>query len=143
MPRLNDVIHFRGETVTLYATFKRPTSESAGELLVPFTPAIEIEFATSLGNIDIILSKRPMIAITSERYYFDWTIPADATLTVYNAVMSGEIEGKEIKSTEEVIVADPNVTTNRNFLRYGSQSFLHESRAFEPRIHPQLPQGEF
>lgn len=139
MAQLNDTVHFRGEIVTLFATFKVSTSQSTEVL----NPSIEIVFATSAGSIETILSKRPMIQIAAERYYFNWTVPDDAPLTVYSAVMSGEIDGEEVKSTEEVIIANPNVTTNRNHLRYGPQSFIQEPRSSEPRIHPQLPIGEF
>ncbi len=143
MPRLNDVIHFRGETVTLYATFKIPTGESAAGTLTPFTPAVKIEYATGTGEIKIILSKTFMTRMTFERYFFNWVVPEDAPLTVFNAVYSGVVDGKEIQSTEELLVGNPNVTTNRHFLRYGPESSLQESRTAEPRLSPQLPKGEF
>lgn len=143
MTVLNDVIFFRGEVVTLYATFKQPTGQSAGNELVPFSPEVKIEFANTLGVIQNILSPTPMVRISKERYYFNWTIPNDAPFTIYNAVMSGVIGDKEVLATQEVRVGNPMVTVRPKFLRYGASSFLQRSRTHEPRLHPQLPRGTF
>lgn len=140
MTKLNDTVHFRGEVVTLFATFKSSTSEPASEVV---NPLIEIVYATPMGSIETILSKRAMSQISLERYFYNWTIPNDAPLTIYSVITSGEVNSVEIKSTEEIIVANPSATTNKNYLRYGFQSFIQEPRLSEPRVHPQLPIGEF
>jgi hypothetical protein len=141
---LNDVVHFRGEVVTLYATFKAPTGVSAGTDLVPFSPAVRIEFANPLGQLQEILPTTPMSRISIERYFFNWTIPNDAPLTTYNAVMSGVLEDKEVIGTQEIIVGNPALTVKSSFLRYGpTSSFIQSPRTSEPRLHPQLPQGTF
>lgn len=144
MTVLNDVIYFRGEVVTLYATFKDPTGQSAGIDLVAFSPVVKIEFANPMGLLQEILPKTPMQKISVERYFFNWTIPNDAPLTTYNAVMSGVLGDKEVVGTREIVVGNPAVTVKSAFLRYGpSNSFIQRSRATEPRLHPQLPQGTF
>lgn len=144
MTVLNDVVHFRGEVITFYATFKQPTGASAGAELVPFSPVIKIEYANPLGQLLIILAETPMQKISLERYYYNWTVPDDAPFTTFNAVMSGVLGTKEVLSTQEFIVGNPALTAKREFLRYGANhSYLQTPRTTEPRLHPQLPQGEF
>ena len=144
MSTLNNVIHFRGEVVTFYATFKDPTGQSAGVDLVPFSPVIKIEYANPLGQLLTMLPSTSMQRISSERYYYNWTVPEDAPFTTYNAVMSGVLGDKEVLSTEEVMVGNPAVTAKQNYLRYGpTNSYLQKARTKEPRLHPQLPQGMF
>lgn len=139
MSKLNSAVHFRGETVTLFAVFKTPK----GVPVVPLSPTVKVEYATAMGNIETILSATPMVQMSSERYYFNWEIPETAPHATFNVVYSGIVEGVTVKTTEELIVGDPNVTTHRNFLRYGSKSSLQKSRTTEPRLSPQLPKGEF
>lgn len=144
MTALNDVIYFRGDVVTLYATFKRPTGQAAGADLVPFSPTVKVEYANPLGQLLIILPETSMQRVSTERYYFHWIIPDDAPFTTYNAVMSGVLVNKEVLGTQEVIVGNPAVTVKPAYLRYGpTNSYLQKSRAIEPRLHPQLPQGTF
>lgn len=144
MTVLNNVVYFRGEVVTFYATFKQPTGASAGSELVPFSPVIKIEYANALGQLLIMLSSASMSKISAERYYYQWTVPANAPFTTYNAVMSGVLGSKEVLATQEFTIGNPALTVKSEFLRYGpTSSYLQASRAVEPRLHPQLPQGEF
>ena len=50
MSILNNVVHFRGEVVTLYATFKLLTGQAAGDALVAFSPTVKVEYATPLNQ---------------------------------------------------------------------------------------------
>jgi len=143
MSILNDVVHFRGEIVTLYATFKLPTGESAADNLDPVTPTVHIEYATPNNQVVLILPDTLMIRMTNERYHYDWIVPNNAPLTTYNVVYSGKIDDKVVVSTEELIVGNPALTAKQNYLRYGTHTFLQTSRTQEPRLSPQLPRGTF
>jgi len=143
MVLLNDVVHFRGETVALYATFKLPSGESAQDLLDANTPTVHVEYATPANQIVIILPPTPMVRMTNERFYYNWVVPDNAPMTTFNVVFSGNIDDGITKSTQELIVGNPALTTKQNFLRYGPHSFLARSRTYEPRISPQMPKGTF
>ena len=144
MTVLNDVVYFRGEVVTFYATFKTPTGQSAGSELVLGSPTIKIEYANPVGQLLTVLSETSMQRLSIERYFYNWTIPDTAPLTTFNAVMSGVLGGKEVIGTQEVRIGNPALTVKPAFLRYGpTSSFLQRSRIVEPRVHPQIPQGMF
>lgn len=145
MVLLNDVVHFRGETVALYTTCKYSTGESAGEigLLDPNSPTVHVEYATPSNQLIVILPPTSMTRMTNERYFYNWIIPDNAPMTTYNVVYEAIIDEKLIKSTEELIVGNPALTTKQNYLRYGPTTFLVRSRTYEPRISPQLPKGMF
>jgi hypothetical protein len=143
MVLLNDVVHFRGEIVTLYTTFKYSTGESAADLLDQNSPTVHIEYATPANQLVIILPPTRMVRMTNERFYYNWIVPDSAPMTTYNVVYSGIIDEKEVKSTEELIVGNPALTTKQNNLRYGPHTFLARSRTYEPRISPQMPKGTF
>jgi len=143
MSILNDVVHFRGEIVTLYATFKITTAEAAGEELTVFSPRVKVEYATALDTIVDILPWTAMQRMTTERWFYNWIVPQTAPLTVYNVVYSGVIDDEECVATEELIIGNPAITTHQNALRYGRKSFLQRSRTYEPRQSPQLPKGQF
>lgn len=143
MSLLTNVIHFRGETVTLYATFKQPTGESVADGPGVVNPTVKIEYATPTGNIVEILPSSDMTQISAERYFYNWIVPDDAPLTTYNVMYSGMIGDVLASRTEDLIVGNPSVTTIRNFLRYGPFSFVLRPRTTTPRQHPQLPKGEF
>jgi hypothetical protein len=143
MSILNDVVHFRGETVTLYATFKLITGESAQFDLDLVSPTIHIEYATPNNQIVIILPPIPMTRMTNDRYFYNWVVPYNAPMTTYNIVYSGIIDDKKVVSTEDLIVGNPALTVKQNFLRYGPSTFLLMSRVYEPRLSPQLPRGTF
>lgn len=140
---LNDVVHFRGEIVTLYGTFKLVTGESAQFDLDFTSPTIHIEYATPTNQIVIILPPTPMTRMTNDRYFYNWVVPFDAPMTTYNVVYSGIIDDKKVVSTEDLIVGNPALTVEQNSLRYGSSTFLLVSRTYEPRLSPQLPRGTF
>jgi hypothetical protein len=143
MSILNDVVHFRGETVTLYATFKLITGESAQFDLDFVSPTIHIEYATPNNQIVIILPPTSMTRMTNDRYFYNWIVPNNAPMTTYNIVYSGIIDDKKVVSTEDLIVGNPALTVKQNFLRYGPSTFLLMSRVYEPRLSPQLPRGTF
>lgn len=138
---LDNVVHFRGEVVALYGTFKIPTSESAAGLLE--NPTVQVEYANAANQVVVILSPTAMQRITTERWFYNWTIPMSAPFTTYNVVTMGTIDGKLVKSTEDLIVGNPALTTKQNFLRYGRSSYLQLSRTYEPRLRPDLPKGTF
>lgn len=143
MSILNDVVHFRGEIVTLYATFKLVTAEATEEELTPFSPRVKVEYATPLNVIVDILPWTPMQRMTTERWFHNWIVPQNAPFTVYNVVYSGVVLDEEIKSTEELVIGNPALTTAQNYLRYGPKTVLQRSRTYEPRQSPQLPKGTF
>jgi hypothetical protein len=143
MTVLNNVVHFRGELVALYGTFKIPTSESAAGFLESFSPAVKVEYANAANQIVTILPLISMKRITPERWVYNWTIPMNAPFTTYNVVTQGTIDDKLVQSTEDLVIGNPALTTKQNFLRYGRDSYLQMSRTYEPRLSPQLPRGTF
>jgi len=143
MVLLNDVVHFRGEVVTLYTTLKLSSGQSAAGDFDLTSPTVHIEYATPTNQLVIILPPTAMTRMTGERYFHNWKVPFIAPLTTYNVVYSAIIEDKEVKSTEELIIGNPSLTTKQNCLRYGPNSYLLVSRTYEPRLPPTLPRGTF
>jgi hypothetical protein len=142
MSVLTNVLHFRGETVTLYATFKQPTAESA--MGTVSAPQVKIQYATPAGTVVTILPASDMIAISGERFFYNWTIPLDAPLTAYTVAYSGYIGNVLAGRTEDLVVGNPTLTMNRRFLRYGPFSYLLLPRTpAVARPNPALPRGEF
>ena len=143
MTKLTDVVHFRGETVTLYATFKNldatPEATGVGVIL----PKVQIEYVDNAKQVVQVLPPTDMIPISKERFYYRWTIPYDIPLTTYWAIYSGFIGGVEAFRTEEIKVGNPAITKNSCILRYGSVSVLNSPPVYPDRKHPALPKGEF
>lgn len=143
MSLLTNIMHFRGETVTLFSTFKQPTGEAIDEAPNVLNPQVQIQYATSLGSIVTVLPPTDMIRISNERYFYNWTIPDTAILTVYTVMYSGMIDDLLASRTEELIIGNPNVTTTRRALRYGPSSYIMRPRVPTIRKNPALPRGEF
>lgn len=143
MTVLNNIVHFRGEVVTLYGTFKIPSSESAVGFLDPTSPTVKVEYANAANQIVVILPSTSMRRITDERWFYNWKIPMNAPFTTYNVVITGIIDDKIVQSTEDLVVGNPSLTTKQDFLKYGRSSFLQVPRTYEPRLSPQLPKGTF
>jgi hypothetical protein len=127
----------------LFATFKQPTGESVADGPGVINPSVKIEYATPTGDVVEILPPSDMIQISAERFFYNWVIPDTAPLTTYSIMYSGIIDDILVSRTEDLIIGNPNVTTTRNFLRYGPYSFVSRPRTTTPRQHPQLPKGEF
>lgn len=142
MSKLTDVVHFRGEVVTLYATFKNldATPESTG--LGVINPTVKIEYVNNAGQVIDILPSTPMVPINRERFYYRWTVPNDAPLTAYWAIYSGVIEGAVANRTEELRVENAAIL-KECLLRYGRASVLFMPPKPFDWEHPALPRGEF
>lgn len=143
--QLTDVLHFRGETVTLYATFKGVDSTPESTGLTVLNPTVKIEYVNNAKQVVTVLSERSMITISKERFYYRWKIADNAPYTTYLYTCTGIIDSKVVSHTEEIIVANPAVTLagNRKYLRYGTASYLVRTPITEPRRHPSLPKGTF
>jgi len=137
---LTNVIHFRGETVTLYATFKQATSVPESTGILTIQPTVRIEYVNSLGNVITTLPDTQMSLISKERFFYNWLIPDSAPITAYIVTYTGIIDEIEASRTEELVVGNPNITTkNRCMLRYGPGSVLLRPRDFSVRPHPAQP----
>lgn len=141
MSVLTNVVHFRGETVTLFTTCK----------LIDQTPDIgsspptaEIQYVDAAGQIKFILQPTTMTQLALERAFLNFTIPFDAPMTAYTIVYRGEVDTGDVVRTEDFVVGNPNVTyTNQRKLRYGPSSVVQRPKDFTVRPHPALPRGQF
>lgn len=144
MSVLTDVLHFRGERVTLYATFKLEDAipESTGVSVIQ--PTVTIQYANAANQIVTLVNKGAMSPISDERFFYNWIVPNNAPLTSYTVLYQGIIEGTIASRTEELIVGNPSVThMSPRKLRYGPSSILQRARDFTVRPHPALPRGTF
>lgn len=143
MSKLNDVIHFRGETVTLFATFKEITAEGQDTPSGVLSPVVRIDYVDNNGVIQTALPSTEMTRISIDRYFALWTIPEDALMTTYSVKYDATIGDKSAFATEDLIVGNPNITRNRSTLRYGPHSVLQRPADATPRKPLALPNGEF
>ncbi len=141
MSVLTNVIHFRGETVTLFATCKLiDQTPEIGDI----PPTAEIQYVDAGGQIKFILPPTQMIPLALERAYLNFTIPYNAPLTAYTIVYRGIIDTGSAVRTEDFIVGNPSVThKNPKALRYGPSSVVQQPKDYTVRPHPALPRGQF
>lgn len=92
MPKL----YYRGEMVFLYVKFYNSDNQPAK--LVD-NPMVRILHESS-GNIYEDLSWEPLINLSNNEYYLNYTIDSSAEYGLYHIVYKGEVEGKEASIIE-------------------------------------------
>ncbi len=128
MTKLTQVVHFRGETIPLYATFKRvdatPNVTPPGIL----NPQVSIRFSDPNGIVVEVLPPTEMIKISLDRYYYVWKVPDNAYLTNYLITYTAIVDDVQTFATEELLIGNPAITYNRCTLRYGPHSSVQRPR---------------
>lgn len=145
MAKLTDVIHFRGEEITLFATFKGVDGQPNSEVSSTLNPQVAIYYVDRDG-VHQLLASTAMIMIAPDRYYLPYTIPYTAPLTTYIVEYTATVNGVDTFATEQLIVGNPAISTSDNgaSLRYGPHSsFLQRPRSKTIRASIALPGGQF
>jgi len=146
MTKLTQVVHFRGETIPLYATFKNvnATPNAAGSGIL--NPRVSVRYTNALGIVIEVLPSTEMVKISADRYYYVWKIPDNAMLTNYLVTYTAVVDDVSTFTTEELLIGNPNITYDRCTLRYGPHSNVQRPRdksCCGKNRCITLPKGEF
>ena len=97
----------QGEDALFYVIF---LSEDGGSTPIVINPIITIKHYES-GTLITDVSEASLIQEgTSNKYYYQWSIPSGAFIGTYSVIYNAEIDGVDVEFDEEFQIYQPDIT---------------------------------